>query len=224
VKQVGESIASTIFEQFYFEFISNLFKDEMGEDLFNAFMKQKMLAAYMLDELRRTNESVWFDNIQTADFIEGPEDIALKSLHDAINVLESKLGDDMTKWEWGKLHTLSLNHPLGKLDVLNMVFKLNKGPYPVGGSYHTVSPYSFPTSDLYKANHGASHRHLFVCGDWDQSQVIIPTGTSGIPASKYYCDQTEKYLNYIYNQELFSLDAVEKGKIFEMKFSSIELN
>ncbi|MCF8381107.1 MAG: penicillin acylase family protein [Bacteroidales bacterium] len=213
-----DGIESTIFEQFYFEFVSNLYKDELGEEGFTSFIKQKMLTEYMLDKLRSTNESVWFDNVETTDLKEGPGDIALQSLKDAVRILESRLGDDINKWEWGKVHTLSLNHPLGKVDLLNTVFKLNKGPFPVGGSYHTVSPYSYPMSSLFLANHGSSHRHLFVCGDWDKSQVIIPTGTSGIPASDFYCDQTSKYLNYEYNTELFSKPEVEKLKLYEMKF------
>jgi len=213
-----ESIEATIFEQFYFEFASKLFKDELGEEGFNAFMKQDILAAYMFDELRRTFTSVWFDDVLTPDVIEGPEEIAAQALQNTVDALSLRLGDDMSKWEWGKVHTLSLAHPLGKVDVLNKVFKLNKGPFPVGGSFHTVSPYSYPMSNLFRANHGASHRHLFVCGDWDNSQIIIPTGNSGIPASPFYCDQTAKYLNYEYNKEAFSMEAVEGAKVFEMRF------
>ena len=213
-----ESIGSTIFEQFYFEFVSNVFSDELGEELYESFIKEDILATYFLDKIRLTNESVWFDDILTEDKIESSGDIALQSLTDAVNALNTRLGSDISKWNWGKVHTLSLMHPLGKVDMLNMVFKLNKGPFPVGGSYHTVSAYSYPSDDLYKANHGSSHRHLFVCGDWDKSQVIIPTGTSGIPASPYYCDQTSKYLNYEYNTELFSNGSVEEGRVYEMRF------
>ena len=213
-----ESIGSTIFEQFYFEFVSNVFSDELGEELYESFIKEDILATYFLDKIRLTNESVWFDDILTEDKIESSGDIALQSLTDAVNALNTRLGSDISKWNWGKVHTLSLMHPLGKVDMLNMVFKLNKGPFPVGGSYHTVRAYSYPSDDLYKANHGSSHRHLFVCGDWDKSQVIIPTGTSGIPASPYYCDQTSKYLNYEYNTELFSNGSVEEGRVYEMRF------
>ena len=79
----------------------------------------------------------------------------------------------MSQWEWGKVHTLTLKHPLGSVKILDRIFSLNRGPFSVGGSYHTVSPYSYPLTDLFHANHGSSHRHIYVPGDWDRSQVIF---------------------------------------------------
>jgi len=213
-----ESIASSLFEQFYVEFVRNIFLDEMGEELFKGYINQDLLGAYWMDKVRRTNESVWFDDISTDDKVETSSDIAQKSLKDAVNALEALLGKDISSWNWGKIHSLSLNHPLGSVDVLNKVFKLNKGPFPVGGSYHTVSPYSYPMDDLFNANHGSSQRHIYTTGNWDQSQVIIPTGVSGIPASPHYCDQTEDYLNYIYKTDLFSRELVEENKVYSMSF------
>lgn len=213
-----DGIESTIFEQLYFEFIRNIFEDEMGEELFRDYIKQDMLASYYIDKIRSTGESVWFDKIHT-DVKENASDIAFISFRDAIASLSDRLGDDLNRWEWGKVHSLTLKHPLGSVDVLEKAFKLNRGPYPVGGSYHTVSPFSYSFEDLFYANHGSSHRHIFIAGDWDSSKVILPTGISGIPASPFYCDQTPKYLVYEYKTDAFSRPVVEETSVFHMEFT-----
>ena len=127
------------------------------------------------------------------------------------------MGDDVEKWNWGKIHTFPLAHPLGVVDMLDKAFNLNRGPFEMPGSYHTVCPYSYSFNNLYEVNHGASHRHVFDLSNWDDSQTIIPTGTSGIPASDFYLDQTKLYLQNQYHSDPFSWDEVENEAVFSMK-------
>ena len=104
-------------------------------------------------------------------------------------------GEHPEVWEWGELHKVALMHPLGSVAIVDKLFKVNEGPFPIGGSSHTVCPYSYPQGVSFIANHGASERHIFNTADWDRSLTVIPTGTSGIPASPHYLDQTELYVN-----------------------------
>jgi penicillin amidase len=115
------------------------------------------------------------------------------------------------------MHIFTIQHPLGKVKLLDKMLDLNKGPFEVPGSYHTVCPYSYPNNDLYNVNHGASHRHIFDVSNWDASETIIPTGTSGIPASDFYLNQTEMYINNQYHADPFSKTTVEKAAEFKMK-------
>jgi penicillin amidase len=98
------------------------------------------------------------------------------------------------------------------------VFHLNRGPFAVGGSDHTVSPYDGTAVDSKETNHGASERHIFNTADWDRSLTVIPTGTSGIPASRHYCDQTPLYLNHRYHTDYVTREKVEGQKRYEMHF------
>jgi penicillin amidase len=59
------------------------------------------------------------------------------------------------------------------------------------------------------SDHGASERHIFHTADWDRSLTVIPTGTSGVPASPHYLDQTPLYINNQYHSDYFSREAVE---------------
>ncbi|HEY5510079.1 MAG TPA: hypothetical protein VIK10_03540 [Prolixibacteraceae bacterium] len=36
--------------------------------------------------------------------------------------LTKKLGNNPAGWEWQKVHTLTLNHPMGKVKMLDVLF------------------------------------------------------------------------------------------------------
>jgi penicillin amidase len=122
----------------------------------------------------------------------------------------------MNDWHWGKIHTLTLEHPLGSVKILDLLFNFNRGPYEVGGSFHTVSPYSYKFNAPFKVNHGASQRHIFPVNNWDESLTVIPTGISGVPASKHYCDQTKLYVSGKYHSDYVSRDLIEKNAKYKM--------
>lgn len=212
-----ESVAATVFETFYLHFIKNIAKDEMGTELYNEFLGTK-LDKELFDMVWRNPQSAWIDNIDTPD-IETFEDIVLLSFNDAVEWLQQELGNNIEKWEWGKIHRLTLAHPMGSVKLLDKIFNLNRGPFAVGGSFHTVCPYSYSFKKLFDADHGASQRHIYNLGNWDNSWVIIPTGTSGIPSSKYYCDQSEMYVNNDYKNDLYSKQSIATNATYVARYS-----
>jgi penicillin amidase len=195
-----------------------IFEDELGPELYKKFIEKDLMPVDQINRICMKKESLWCDNISTPDKKESFNDNIAEAFKVAVTILQGRLGDDVTSWQWGKIHTLTLQHPLGKVSVLNRAFNLNRGPFAVGGSSHTVSPYSYPMQTPFLSYHGSSHRHIFTVGDWDNSLTIIPTGQSGIPASKFYCDQTSMYLAYKYHSDPFSQGSVEKVKEYSMKF------
>ncbi len=217
-----QSVASAIFEQTYLELTRLIFEDELGPEVYKKFIEEDLMPTYLIDKLSVTRESLWCDNVNTPDKTEEFKDIVAEAFKSAVEVLKSTLGEDVLSWQWGKVHTLTLKHPLGKVAVLDKAFSLNRGPFAVGGSYHTVSPFSYPFGTPFEANHGSSHRHIYSVSDWDKSVTVIPTGQSGIPASKFYCDQTEMYIDHKYHKDNFTPVAVKNAQQFEMKFLPVE--
>jgi penicillin amidase len=106
---------------------------------------------------------------------------------------------------------------MGGVAIVDKLFRVNRGPYPVGGSFHTVCPYTYPAGSDFVANHGASERHIFNTADWDKSLTVIPTGTSGIPASPHYLNQTQLYINNRFHRDLFTRNMVEEN----MKYRAV---
>lgn len=216
MKMLADQAAPAIFERFYATFIKNILADEMGESLYKEFSSG--LIRNMFDHVWRNRTSSWVDNINTAD-TESFDEIVFISFRETVQWLEKNLGNDPGQWEWGKIHQLSINHPMGSVKILDRVFNLNKGPFPVGGSFHTVNPTAYSFHNPYAVVHGASQRHVYDMGNLANSFVAIPTGTSGIPASKYYLDQTEMFINNEFRKDLWLKDDVINAARYHTIFS-----
>jgi len=209
----ADLVAPAIFEYFRKSFSKNLFEDELGE-LF------PQLPASLNDNyiyrILTTQPDEWVDNVNTPDK-ENLSKIIEKSFTDAVAKLAETYGDNPEEWTWGSIHKISLDHPMGKVKILDKIFSLNSPLYSIGGSNHTVCPYSY--GDGFKVTDGASERHIFNTADWDESYTIIPTGTSGVPASEFYLSQTKAYLEGKFYKDAFTEDAVKASAkyILDMK-------
>jgi penicillin amidase len=205
-----ESLAASIFEAFYCTFIRNVFADEMGDDLFREYFSSILLHRHAVDNVLQNRDSSWYDDINTVNKKETYADIVRQSYKDTVAYLKERLGSDPAKWQWGKLHRLVLKHPMGQVKALDKVFKLNRGPFEVGGSWHTVCKFTYDVTDPYDTDFGVSQRHIYSLADWNTSLSVIPTGTSGIPASDHYCDQTELYITNRYHPDLVDRELIKK--------------
>ena len=211
-----ESSAASVFEILYRKVCENLIKDDLSPELFIALKGQRILLENLILNIQSEKSSEWIDDKSTTR-IESFDDIVIRSFKETIVDLTTEISVNTEDWKWGKIHTFTVGHPLGAVNILDKAFNLNKGPFEAPGSYHTVMPYSYSFNNLYKVNHGASHRHIFDISNWDASKTIIPTGTSGIPASEFYLNQTEMYMNNHYHADPFSKTEVEKLAKFRMK-------
>ncbi len=213
-----EDIAASILETYYEKLIENIFSDELEEELYDRFLKAYKIIRLTLYKIAESRSSEWLDNINTEDYTESFNDIVEESYKEAIYYLQQKYGDEIEYWKWGDIHRLTLKHPLSTVKMLDKIFKLNRGPYKVGGSFHTVCPFSYPFGKPAEADQGASHRHIYTPGNWDNSITVIPTGNSGIPSSRHYCDQTDLYISGNYHNDYFSEDEVKKNSEYKMIF------
>ncbi len=205
-------VAPTLFEFIRMEMAYQLLGDELDE-LYGAALGRQH--DFYLYSLMKEGPDGWVDNVNTPEE-ESLETIIARSISAALDTLTARYGEYGEQWQWGRIHTITLEHPMGGVKILDRVLKLNSDTYGVGGSYHTVEPYAF--RDNFRAHHGASERHIFNTADWDESLTVIPTGTSGIPGSPFYLSQTETYINNGFYSEPFSDAAVEAAKKYEMIF------
>jgi len=209
----ASSIAPTLFEFIRMELARNIMADELGELYGSSKGSQHDFYIY---RMITQGPDEWVDNIDTEPE-ETMDAIVALSIKSAVDTLAARYGEYGANWRWGNIHTLTLEHAMGGVKILDRLFGLNSTTYNVGGSYHTVEPYSF--DENFNVNHGASERHIFNTADWDRSYTVIPTGTSGIPGSPFYLSQTETYVNHGFYAEPFTEQAVEEAKKYEMTFS-----
>ncbi|HEY2013638.1 MAG TPA: penicillin acylase family protein, partial [Bryobacteraceae bacterium] len=129
-----------------------------------------------------------------------PNAAALQKSFDAAMVdLERQFGADPAAWQWGKLHQLTLVHPLGKRE-----FQL--GPVSRPGDANTVNATSGAN---FRQTNGASWREVLDVGDWDRSTMTNVPGESGDPSSKHYGDLLQDWAAGKYHPMPFSRKAVE---------------
>ena len=207
--------APTIFEFFRKSFSKNLLEDELG-DLFSQL--PEVFNDQYIYRILKNGPDGWVDNINTPEK-ENLEDIFRKSFSDCIKVISEIYGNDINKWTWGRVHKITLEHPLGTVKILDKLFGLNSEQYSVGGSDHTVCPYKYKAG--FKVYDGASERHIFNTADWDESYTVIPTGVSGVPASEFYLSQTKTYIEGKFYKDNFSENAVKSSAKYTLILSPV---
>ncbi len=213
-----ESAAALIYNQTIVSFLEVVLKDELGDSLFTEMAGNNMLATSIFDIAWFHTDWPFHDNISTEKH-ENLEDNILLAFKSSIVQLTKDIGTDPNAWQWGKNHQLTLEHPLGKVAIVDLLFNYNKGPYEMGGSKNTVAPFHYQFDNPKKVTHGPSQRHIYTVGNWDQSQTVIPGGISGQTASPHYADQLELYLKGTSHGDFFSKKVVEKNTTYTMTFT-----
>ena len=213
-----ELIEPTIAEAFNWMFAKQIFADELGEKLFTRFEGNGKLVRIAIYNLMQNPESPWIDNVETEE-VEDLKAIVNSTYIETINYLVENYRSDTRKWKWKYHHKITLKHPLSSKEALDVVFNLSRGPFGVNGAKHTVAPYSYPMFKPSEVNHGASHRHVFNVGNWDESQSVIPTGYSGVITSEFYCNQTDTYIAGEYFDDLFSKELIQAKSKYQITIS-----
>jgi penicillin amidase len=133
--------------------------------------------------------------------------ILLAALDEAIVDLKKRMGDDMTKWKWGDIHTADFAHPLATTDALKALFRVE--PIRRGGDGYTVMATSSPSAASSTQLSGASFMFVFDVKHWDASQGLSVPGNSAQPGSPHYADLAPYWGEGRYFPLPFSREAVE---------------
>ncbi len=212
------SAEALIFHAFTLQLIRNIFEDELsllGDSFLDAFIGVRYLNMRSLRKMLVENTSTWFDDISTKEIIETRDEIILRALNDAVEEIEEKLGSNPSSWAWGKLHTLTHPHAMGKVKILDWIFGLNVGPFESGGSSRTVRAGGYSYRTPYKQTAGASMRRIVDFNNLNESQFILPTGQSGLHHSPHYDDQAEMYNQGEYRTTWFDETFIRTSDQFQ---------
>jgi penicillin amidase len=131
--------------------------------------------------------SPWFDDVHTSEH----EDLGAI----ARRAMDSVLARGAPP-PWGTVHTHTEAHPLGAIPLLGSLAGFTIGPLALGGGNQTVNV--CPSNEFvppFRCTEGPSMRHVVDFGDVDGAGgFILPAGQSGNPRSRYYRDQTERWI------------------------------
>jgi penicillin G amidase len=141
-------------------------------------------------------KSAWWDNKLTPNVAEGKDEVLRQALVEARLELTRELGKDPDRWQWGKLHRLTLQHSaLGGDTVPGPVrWLVNEGPYDMPGSSSVVNANSWNAGEGYEVDSAPSMRMVVDLSDLDASTWINQTGVSGHPTDSHYSDQVADWV------------------------------
>jgi penicillin amidase len=109
----------------------------------------------------------------------------------ALDWLTERLGPDIQRWRWGRIHTLPLRHFLSGRGDLGQL--LDHGGVEVAGDGVTVAN-ATPMAQ-FQARSGAGYRLVVDLGSSPpELWAVDAQGQSGHPGSTHYSDQLEDWL------------------------------
>lgn len=132
----------------------------------------------------------------------------LSAFESALDELQEKLGDDPTRWRYGKIHKMTYAHPLGLIKPLNKIF--NRGPYPVGGDIDTVNMGAVSPNEPETVITVPSFRLIANLADLAASLSMHAPGQSGHPGSKHYDDFIQPWRNVEHHPMLFDHELIDE--------------
>jgi len=187
----ADSRGALLHEVFYEKLIENVFRNDLGDDLYEEFTRSSRLAWNAMDRVIERGDSLFFVNEATGRK-DSLEDLVARSLFSAMSFLKDRLGSVSSTWTWGRLHQVTFEHPFGKKRYLQRWF--NIGPSPVPGDGKTVFKQEFRHGTDFQVLVGPAMRQVVPLGFRAGARSVITTGASGHFFERHYRDQSDLWL------------------------------
>lgn len=151
-------------------------------------------------------ESEWL----TAGGTQTREEVLAGAARDAYAELTKLQGTDPEKWNWGKLHAITLTHgTFGESGIAPIEALFNRGPYDTSGGSGVVNATGWALGEGYQTTTVPSMRMVIDVSNWDASTWQNLTGQSGHAFHKNYTDQVDGWATGEQYAWAFSTKAVD---------------
>lgn len=160
----------------------------------------------------------WWDDVSTPQ-AEGRNEILQAALDEAWNEGAARWGDELSKWDHGWLHQLTLRHRLDAVPVLG--WWLRRGPWQLPGHATTVLALGATwEADLtrQRITYGPSMRWVVDWSDPERGWSVLPGGQAGHPADPHYSDQMDLWLAGELKESPWSEEAVAEATVATTRF------
>ncbi|HUP61411.1 MAG TPA: penicillin acylase family protein [Thermoanaerobaculia bacterium] len=197
-----DSKAALLFAAWWNRMAHAVFEDELGEDW--------TAGRVLLDEALTNNIAI--DDRRTPQ-VESLRDISARAMREAVTIASDRT--------WGEASTLTVQHPLARVKLLDWWLKLNRGPQPAPGDNGTLNANFFSFREEKKEFHsrlGPSMRFVLDWSDVDAFTLNGALGQSGNPFSPHYDD----FLDMMRRGEEWNVPFT-KEKVYAKKASLLRL-
>ncbi len=142
----------------------------------------------------------------------GKKIVITKGLLAAKKFLKKKLGRNIKKWQYGRIHRAVFPHAFDITPPMNYIF--NAKPVPISGNADT--PYQTaiaPEAPFDNRAWSISFRMLVDTSNMANTRIITSLGQSGQLGSRHYEDLKESWLRGEYNVYFWKDETIQKDKI-----------
>jgi penicillin amidase len=185
-----EEIAPTIYSMFLMRLFENTYEDELGPKHYAEFVFLNNVPFRSILRILPDSANVWWDDTRTRA-VENRDTIVMKSFREALRILARTFGRDMRTWQWGRLHTLTFDHPFASQGTL-LAHLVNVEAGAMPGDPTTVLQASYRVEQPFAMHVGPSMRMI---ADMRSNELlaILPTGNSEAIFSDHYKDMLDLY-------------------------------
>jgi penicillin amidase len=146
-----------------------------------------------LQKMVLEGKSSWFDNINTSDRKETRDGLFHQAGLNAIKYMRTSLGDNPTKWQWGKVHRHEFLSPTRRSGTGKEW--LGGGSHPAAGSGETLYRGIYDFNTPFNVKVSASLRMVVDLADPHKILAVLPGGVSGRQFDPHTTDQITPYMN-----------------------------
>ncbi len=140
--------------------------------------------------------------------------MVINSYQATIKELNTTLGNDRSRWNYGAINKFSFNHPIAKVSILKSL--LNSGEVTVGGSSHTINCNDTNPEHVW----GPSMRMVVSLDNLNKTTLAVVPGASGQVASSHYLDQIIDWVSLEPHSFPFSEKNVESTSVKKLTLVS----
>jgi penicillin amidase len=161
----------------------------------------------LLIRLLKEQDDNWFADSLIPNGPRTWKDAIRAAFKGTLEELSDRFGSNILRWQYGAIHKVTFNHPLGAVKPLNTFF--NRGPFPFGGDRDTVNMGATAPNAPETVSIVASYRQIVDLGNLSASLSGHPPGQSGHTASKHFDDFIQMWLDVKHHPMLFERGAIE---------------
>jgi len=203
-----DKAAPTIFQSIYRKFALLVFQDELGENLARTMLDKWSFWEERLQKMVVKGTSPWFDNVNTNNIKETVDTLLHQAALDVTETLGSRIGQDPTKWLWGKVHQLEFVSPIRRKGFGKGL--VGGGSHPFFGSGETLCRGIYDFNNPFGVTVSASLRMVADLGDDDKVLAVLPGGVSGRLFDPHTKDQIKTFMHGNKVYWWFSDTAIQK--------------
>ena len=208
-----DSKGACVFQLTIYHVLKVTLEPTLGKDYFRIYMNNLDHWDFFKNLMYKKTVPFQEESLQSNEKV--TNELIYNGFVNAVDEINEKLGLDINNWDWGNIHTITFEHPLGKVSPLDYIFNLGPFPMPAGNNVINKSM-STPGNHDYKVSSLPSTRRLIDIGNPENSYAIIPSGNSGNFWSNHYDDQLNLFLDGKYRKINFSKPQINSNLSHEL--------